>query len=147
MKLVELLVKHITEWPKGVNYFVQDYDGEVKAGASGEEELPVRRGVVWIRPASIDEFSFKDHTCSDWDTAIVTESMWRTEKYKSGHCHAYLMLQYAEDAATTDKPWNLWEVCFDSKWVPLKTHPEWAQVAQYRRKTLPDLEVDAKVLV
>jgi len=144
MKLVELLVKHITEWPKCVNYFVQDYDGEVKTGAG---ELPVRRDAVWIRPVSIDKFSFGGHTCSDWDTAIVTESMWRTEKYKSGHCHAHLMLQYAEDATTTDKPWNLWEVCFGSRWVPLKTHPEWAQAAQYRRKTLPDLEVDARVLV
>lgn len=29
MKLVELLVKEIEEWPEGVTYFVQDEDGEV----------------------------------------------------------------------------------------------------------------------
>ena len=31
----------------------------------------------------------------------------------TAHKHAALMLQYAEDAQTTDKPWELWEMRYD----------------------------------
>lgn len=176
MKLVELLVKHITEWPKGVNYFVQDYDGEVKAGASGEEELPVRRDAVWIRPAIIDEFRFGDHTCSDWDTAIVTESMWRTEKCKPRGSTMNSTTTF-ETAKVGDKVWSIeygWGVIQSTSHT--YTNPilvrfaeddymsfklSGSQFHEYRHQTLfwdeikfeapqkplPDLEVDAKVLV
>ena len=42
----------------------------------------------------------------------------------TAHKHAALMLQYAEDAAKTDKPWELWERRLDNGvWVDCKCHP------------------------
>lgn len=59
------------------------------------------------------------------------------------HPHAELMLQYAQDAMTTDKPWELWELCksFDpylSEWRNLSTHPRWIEGNKYRRKQPAD---------
>jgi len=52
------------------------------------------------------------------------------------HIHAELMKQYAEDALTTDKPWELWE-CKGPKsneWDNLRIGPTWYECHQYRRK-------------
>lgn len=60
------------------------------------------------------------------------------ESYKpsNAHKHAEAMKLYAEDAATTDKPWELWE--FNHKkecsWYALIDHPEWDFNHNYRRK-------------
>ena len=37
------------------------------------------------------------------------------------HIHADLMLQYAQDAQETDKPWERWEVYgkITGRWIPL----------------------------
>ena len=49
--------------------------------------------------------------------------------------HAALMLQYAQDWAETDKPWERWEVAaFGNKFVPLHVHPGWRKEHEYRRK-------------
>lgn len=52
------------------------------------------------------------------------------------HKHADLMMQYAQDAMTTDKPWKLWEINTHphSNWQPLSAHPMWFDENQYRRK-------------
>lgn len=52
------------------------------------------------------------------------------------HIHADLMLQYAQDAAETDKPWLLWEIYNYSRedWTTLDEHPRWAKVTLYRKK-------------
>lgn len=54
------------------------------------------------------------------------------------HKHADLMLQYAKDAQTTDKPWELWEICGDlaegDMWLPLYSQPAWETHRRYRRK-------------
>ena len=53
----------------------------------------------------------------------------------TAHIHAALMLQYAQDAATTDKPWELWEFLdYDAKWKGLTTSPTWNGYIKYRRK-------------
>lgn len=53
----------------------------------------------------------------------------------TAHKHAALMLQYAQDAMETDKPWERWEVAASSnKWGPLFDHPRWSQEWYYRRK-------------
>jgi hypothetical protein len=46
------------------------------------------------------------------------------------------MMQYAQDALTTDKPWGLWEVkpFSDGEWLPLKCSPYWHTDQQYRRR-------------
>ena len=53
----------------------------------------------------------------------------------AAHKHAALMLQYAQDAAETDKPWERWE--FEVKsgvWCNLSEHPAWLENKNYRRK-------------
>lgn len=51
------------------------------------------------------------------------------------HIHAELMLQYAQDAMETDKPWERWECCrSDGVWDELSKHPMWTERMGYRRK-------------
>ena len=53
----------------------------------------------------------------------------------TAHKHAALMLQYAQDAAETDKPSERWE--FEVKsgvWCNLSEHPAWLENKEYRRK-------------
>ena len=53
----------------------------------------------------------------------------------AAHKHAALMLQYAQDAAETDTPWERWE--FEVKsgvWCNLSEHPAWIENKEYRRK-------------
>ncbi len=53
----------------------------------------------------------------------------------AAHVHAALMLQYAQDAAETDRPWERWEQqVSESGWAPLVTHPQWSRYDEYRRK-------------
>jgi len=54
----------------------------------------------------------------------------------SGHVHAELMAQYAEDARETDEPWTRWEQRYveNSFWSPLVEHPKWREGFEYRRK-------------
>lgn len=53
----------------------------------------------------------------------------------TAHQHAALMLQYAQDAAETPRPWERWE--FEVKsgvWCNLSEHPAWLENKNYRRK-------------
>ena len=51
------------------------------------------------------------------------------------HKHAELMAQYAQDALTTDKPWESWEFkSFHGTWLSLKSNPRWHTDQQYRRR-------------
>ena len=54
----------------------------------------------------------------------------------SGHIHAELMAQYAEDARETDAPWKRWEFKdkYESLWRNLSTNPGWHKDDEYRRK-------------
>lgn len=55
----------------------------------------------------------------------------------TAHVHAALMLQYAQDAAETDTPWERWEMSDDGKnWYPCSTHPAWNEDTLYRHKKL-----------
>lgn len=68
-----------------------------------------------------------------------------------GHIHAELMAQYAEDAKTTTKPWEMWQVKGeDNTWWVCIDHPMWGRDTKYRRKPktyvvhgveIPDLRV------
>ena len=46
------------------------------------------------------------------------------------------MKQYAEDAMTTNEPWNLWEIYNKTynKWHKLQANPAWFEHIKYRRK-------------
>lgn len=54
----------------------------------------------------------------------------------TAHKHAALMLEYAHDAAKTDKPWELWEFLnqVTGKWVTHDKNPKWTEHVEYRRK-------------
>ncbi|OAM27516.1 hypothetical protein A7P95_06775 [Eikenella longinqua] len=62
----------------------------------------------------------------------------------TAHKHAALMLQYAQDAAETDRPWERWEVSDSTKydssgrlvrnWRQLGDNPDWNSNVRYRRK-------------
>lgn len=75
MKLLEILQKELTEFPEGMLYAVQDYDGEVKFGKHSQPTLS--DSGIWQRR--------EDGNCSsipglelaeDWDSAIVTKDTW-----------------------------------------------------------------------
>lgn len=64
-------------------------------------------------------------------------------KVVKGHPHAALMKQYAEDAETHERPWELWEYkCTVHKtWRPCGfLHPGWYSDTEYRR-TADQLEI------
>ena len=44
------------------------------------------------------------------------------------------MLQYAKDAAETDKPWERWEFNPNSTWHLCENNPGWFTDSEYRRK-------------
>ncbi len=49
--------------------------------------------------------------------------------------HAKSMMQYAEDATKTDKPWLLWEYrgSISKRWQICPEHPRWGIETRYRR--------------
>ena len=62
------------------------------------------------------------------------------------HLHAESMMLYAEDAAKTAKPWELWEfISFGMEdWQTLDSNPNWGFATDYRRKKRADpRDVDA----
>lgn len=51
------------------------------------------------------------------------------------HKHADLMMQYAQDAMTSQEPWLLWEILIDGEiWSTCAQNPEWNEDTEYRRK-------------
>ena len=52
------------------------------------------------------------------------------------HKHAELMMQYAQDAMETDKPWERWEMKYPTEkdWLTLDCNPLWQGAIEYRRK-------------
>lgn len=52
----------------------------------------------------------------------------------TAHKHAALMLQYAQDAAETDSPWERWEILRGKSWCDLTETPTWIEYMEYRRK-------------
>lgn len=55
----------------------------------------------------------------------------------TAHKHAALMLQYAQDAAETQRPWDRWEnsnpTMNPRTWSACIDHPEWNPAIEYRR--------------
>jgi len=52
------------------------------------------------------------------------------------HIHAELMMQYAQDAMETERPWERWQfrrVNYDI-WTSCKQSPQWDCSCEYRRK-------------
>lgn len=56
------------------------------------------------------------------------------DKTSHPHPHADKMLQYAQDAQETDRPWRRWECNTFDNWHDLDHHPLWIKSCDYRRK-------------
>lgn len=117
---------HIPEWvAKSVSV---DPDDEV---------APVR--VVWMWSDTADPCFYTEQgrfAPSD-DTPRIAL------KVAKGHPHAALMKQYAEDAETHERPWELWEYkdAVLKTWKPCGYHPEWHSDNEYRRTAdQPEIE-------
>ena len=53
----------------------------------------------------------------------------------TAHKHAALMLQYAQDAAETTRPWERWEYKLHGEpWFECESNPKWSENIRYRRK-------------
>lgn len=53
------------------------------------------------------------------------------------HVHAELIMQYAQDAMETDKPWERWQFCKPGGWLIWSDCPQtpiWNEDYKYRRK-------------
>ena len=52
------------------------------------------------------------------------------------HKHAELMMQYAQDAMETPRPWERWEFYnkLTESWLSTTNHPAWATTSEYRSK-------------
>lgn len=87
-----------------------------------------------------DRQALRARNC-DWGhlgtgTDIIAYRLAEPEKAKpTGHPHAALMAQYAEDARETAEPWKLWQkrVVPKDAWVTCNDHPGWMQDVEYRR--------------
>lgn len=53
----------------------------------------------------------------------------------TAHKHANLMMQYAQDAAESVTPWEMWEYkLHGDPWFECENHPTWSENIMYRRK-------------
>ena len=59
-----------------------------------------------------------------------------TERAKTPHPHAGLMMEYAKDCLTDSEAWRNWEYRYtsDEPWKDLNCHPNWFIDRTYRRK-------------
>ena len=130
MTLQELLKHHNIDWPEGATHAVQDEDGWIKFATNPNIKL-LPNG-CWDRgfcPQAKDYPVYNIPLASDWDTAIVSHP------HSEAHPHAELMAQYAEDAAKTDKPWELYQIkTVQNIWKDIGTQFIFDSDCTYRRK-------------
>lgn len=118
---------------KEFKYASQDQDNSIWVW----KEAPVLKGARWMPARSdmanpMDFYMFDRGDISD----TLTERPCDAGEAKSGHKHAESMMLYAEDAAKSSEPWELWECKFDTQgtWCKLYDHPVWDITREYRRK-------------
>lgn len=112
---------------------------EALAKITGAKQLPLfnsRAGWLFA-PATTGEmmvtWSFPSETKTPTHTPQQVLEM--AGMAKQGHAHAENMAQYAEDAKTTDKPWELWQIkVVSGEWHDLTGNPSFATHLGYRRK-------------
>ena len=112
---------------------------EALAKITGAKQLPLfnsRAGWLFA-PATTGEmmvtWSFPSETKTP--THAPQQVLEMAGMAKQGHVHAENMALYAEDAKTTDKPWELWQVKDnEGVWWECKNNPLWGGYTEYRRK-------------
>lgn len=124
-------------WPSvdpKYRWAAQDRDGRVflftdkpTSSASGDQWVP-SKGAATI---------FKDTLPRNpnWKDALERNPIAISITMNLPHKHAASMLKYAEDAATTEQPWLLWEArnFTQDLWYQLPNHPKWSGDMCYRR--------------
>lgn len=116
------LPNNLTEWG----------GGECPVNGATEVEVWFRGGQAKTQYAKLLRW---DHRETPGD--IIAYRLVRPEKAKpTGHPHAELMAQYAEDAKTHPEPWKLWQkrVVPQDAWVACALHPAWTKGIEYRRR-------------
>lgn len=99
--------------------------------------VKLRNGVKLTRRAG--EFTWVVN--NEFDDIVAYKVDTVVEPPQQGHPHAALMVEYAKDALTNAKPWELWEFRISDRdqWTSRDTHPMWDSRVEYRRKPAPTL--------
>lgn len=132
-------MKHIIVNVSGLSVEEKQRVNEALAKITGVRKIPlINNSAGWFfAPATSNE------DIVSWDRPSPHETPTHTPQQvlemagmaKQGHVHADLMALYAEDAKTTDKPWELWQVKDkDGVWWECKNNPLWGGDTEYRRK-------------
>lgn len=78
------------------------------------------------------------HLSADWKIKEPCVPVTINSSPVIGHIHAESMALYAHDAATHERPWELWERApagsNDCSWEAMQNHPSWGKSSWYRRK-------------
>ena len=120
-----------------VHLHIPEWVAESVSVDPDDEIAPVR--VVWSKgPKSTSFYTEQGKFAPADDTPRIAL------KVVKGHPYAALMKQYAEDAETHERPWELWE--YKDKalktWKPCGfPHPGWFPDTEYRR-TADQLEIE-----
>lgn len=118
-----------------VHLHIPEWVAESVSVDPGDKVAPVR--VVWSDTAS--PCFYTEQGSFDPADGIPRIAL----KVVKGHPHAALMKQYAEDAETHERPWELWEHKHEAlkTWNPCGSHPVWYLDSEYRR-TADQLEIE-----
>lgn len=111
-----------------VNLHVPEWVAESVSVEPNDKVSPVR--VMWTDPTASPCFYTEQGKFAPADDKPRIAL-----KVVKGHPHAALMKQYAEDAETHERPWELWE--YKDRALPWKHcgsfHPGWCLETKYRR--------------
>lgn len=134
------IVNYNVNWdaiPYPYTWVAQDYNGAVYAYRC----RPIGGSVAWS-PAGTDTSPCKvlytspsGTAAAGWRSSLMRRPVDDTLEKHTPHKHADSMLKYAEDAATTEEPWLLWEArnFTQDSWYQLPSHPKWSGDMRYRR--------------
>ena len=109
-----------------VNLHIPEWVAESVSVDPDDEVAPVR--VVWSDSAYPCFYTEQGNFDPEDDKPRIAL------KVVKGHPIAALLKQYAEDAETHERPWELWEwKQKDAAWRPCRVHPGWNPRFEYRR--------------
>ena len=134
------IINYSVNWdtvPYPYTWVAQDYNGAVYAYRC----RPTCASGSWFLEDTADSdcvklyASLSGTVVPGWRSSLVCRPADTKVEKHTQHKHAASMLKYAEDAATTETPWLLWEArsFTQDSWVQLPAHPKWSGDMYYRR--------------
>lgn len=112
---------------------------EARKWPYGHDDALVYVGESESPPADTSELAWRsDGTHHSWlesQIDLVADAPEEQAAQPTGHPHAELMAQYAEDARTHAEPWRLWQwrnLC--GQWIDCSWPPSWPPEFAFRRK-------------